>query len=181
VGRLGDLSHRLSDLQSGSRRQAVDGEVEVDDQLITGKLPAIAVTRDRGKCSAIHDGDLPEQVRPAVGSASGSGLPTIPAQPVRRVEHALRQHPSLVHRRPANDHLDNAVIGRRAAHAGRDSLDVGERTMEGNMLGEPIGHAGFDRAHDPLPLSGSPGVSSEDCFVDPARQVIISRRAANLA
>jgi hypothetical protein len=110
--RLGDFSHRVADLQLGSCREVVDRQVEVDNQLIAGKLPAIAVTRDGCEYSAIHDGDLAERVRLAIGRAGAAGLPIVPAKPVRRVEHALLEHPPLVGCRSANDHLDNAVIRR---------------------------------------------------------------------
>src|SRR5215213_5444513 len=39
---LGHLSYRLADLQPGARRQVVHRAVEVDDELVSGKLPAVA-------------------------------------------------------------------------------------------------------------------------------------------
>ena len=119
VRRLSDLSQRLADLQAGSCRQVVDGEVEVDDHLITGKLPAIALARDGGKCSAIHDGDLPERVRPAI--AGEGGRPTVPAEARAVVEHALREHPSL------------DIAGRQTIISTRPS-SVGELPMPAAIL-----------------------------------------------
>jgi len=68
------LSHRLPDLQPGAHGQVVDRQVEVNNQLIAGELPALVVARDGRNCSTVHDWYLPERVRAAVGSAGGPGL-----------------------------------------------------------------------------------------------------------
>jgi hypothetical protein len=66
VRRLGHLGYGLTDLQSSTGRQAVDGEIKVNDQLITGKLPTIPITRDGREHPAVHQCDLPEWIGCAV-------------------------------------------------------------------------------------------------------------------
>src|SRR5207342_2383458 len=101
---------------------------EIDDQLVAGKLPAIALTRDGVKCPAVHDCDLPKRVGYAVRSAGASRLPRVAAKPMRHLEHAFGENPPLIRGRPGDDHLDDAVFCRGAAHGGCDSLHLGEWT-----------------------------------------------------
>jgi hypothetical protein len=116
----------------------------------------MAGTDDRRRCNR----DLPERVGPAAGSAGSACLPAVPEKPMRHVEHAFIENSSLVDARTANDHLDDTVIHRGAAHYGRSSLDLGEWTMEGNMCGELLSHAGLDRAYEALPFDVSLGIGS---------------------
>lgn len=152
VLRLGHHSYSFADLQSSPCGQAVHRQVEVDDQLVAGQLPAIALTRDGCQYSTVHDSDLAERVSIAIGRGGPSRLPGVPTKPMNRVERAFGKNSSLVGSRSADDHLDAAVLRRRAARRGGDSLDLGAWTMVRNMLGVSVGDAGFDRAHSPAPL-----------------------------
>jgi hypothetical protein len=67
---------------------------------------------------------------------------------MHHVEHAFVENHSLSRCRTADDHLNDADIAWRAAHTGRCLLDVGERTMVWNVLGELISHARIECAHD---------------------------------
>ena len=58
VRRLGHLSHSLADLEPGACGQVVNRQVEIDDQLVAGKLSAIALTRDGLECTSVDDCDL---------------------------------------------------------------------------------------------------------------------------
>src|SRR4029453_10402322 len=60
--------------QLRARRQVVDRKVEVDDQLVSGKLPAVAGARNGGQRPAVHDRDLSERVRPCTVSPRASQL-----------------------------------------------------------------------------------------------------------
>src|SRR5215207_11365285 len=107
---LGHLSDRLADLQQRAGRQVVDRNVEVDDQLVSGKLPAVAGARNGGQNPAVHDRDLSERIRPSTGGVSPPSLPVVPAEPVHRIEDATLQDPSLLDSGSTDDHLDNAII-----------------------------------------------------------------------
>src|SRR5215203_7304170 len=144
---LGHLGYRLADLQPGARRQVVDRNVEVDDQLVSGKLPAVAGARNGGQHPAVHDRDLSERVRPSTGGVSPPSLPAVPAEPVHRVEDAMLQDPSLIDSGSTNDHLDNAMICGGGAQARGYLLELSKPTMVRNMLGKLLGHALLDRAH----------------------------------
>jgi hypothetical protein len=120
-------------------------------ELIAGKLPSITMARDRCQYSTVHHSDLPERIGGAGRSADSPTLPTISPKPMRRVEHAFLENPSLIDGRTADDHLNDAGIAWRAPHAGRGFLDFGERTMICNMLGKLLSHARFECAHDPPP------------------------------
>src|SRR4029453_12287306 len=161
---LGHFSHRLADLQLRARRQVVDREVEVDDQLVSGKLPAVAGTRNGGQHPAVHDRDLSERVRPFTGGSSPPRLPVVPTESVHRVEDPMQQDSSLLDSWPADDHLDNALICRRGAQAGRYLLELSKPSMVGHMLGELFGQALLDHAH--VLLSGRLE-SSEHCSLGP--------------
>jgi hypothetical protein len=67
------------------------------------------------------------------------------------LERAFVENHALVPGRSADDHLDDAILGRGAAQSGRGSLDFGARAMVGNLLGEPLSDAGLDRAHSLRP------------------------------
>jgi hypothetical protein len=132
---LGHLSYRLSDLQPRARRQVVDRNVEVDDQLVSSKLPAVAGVRNRRQHPAVHDRDLSERVRPSSRGVSTPMLPVVPREPVRRVEDAMLQDPSLLNGGSADDHLDTpaSVIRSRGEPL---SLELSKSTMVRNMLDE---------------------------------------------
>jgi tRNA G18 (ribose-2'-O)-methylase SpoU len=172
VRRLGHLGHRFADLQARARRQAVDRQVKVDDQLIPRKLPAVATARDSREHPAVHDGNLPQGVGPAVASAAASPrLPIVPAESMGRVEDTHLENLSLFRGRPTDDHLDDAGIRRRGPDRRREPLELDKPTMVGNVLGEFLRHAGFDRAHKPLPPVDP---SSEKCRTDTVRLVPIT-------
>jgi hypothetical protein len=161
---LGHLSHRLADLQQSARWQIVDRNVEVDDQLVSSKLPAVAGARNGGQHPAVHDRDLSERVRPSTGGVSTPSLPVVPAEAVHSVQDSMLQDLSLIDSGSADDHLDNAVICRRGAQAGGYLLELSKPTMVRNVLGELFGHALLYRAH--VLLSGRLE-SSEHCSLNP--------------
>jgi hypothetical protein len=51
---LSHLGHNLADLQPRARWKVVDRNVEVDDQLVSGKLLAVAGARNRRQHPAVH-------------------------------------------------------------------------------------------------------------------------------
>jgi hypothetical protein len=51
---LSHLGHSLADLQPRARWKVVDRNVEVDDQLVSGKLLAVAGARNRRQHPAVH-------------------------------------------------------------------------------------------------------------------------------
>src|SRR4051794_16881967 len=110
VRRLRHRNHSLTDLQPSARWQTVDRQIEINDELITGQLPPITITRDRCEHPAVHDSDLPERVRAAIGSCGSPGLPAISFKPMDGVEDSFLENPSLINRWSADDHFDRSHI-----------------------------------------------------------------------
>src|SRR4051794_21921015 len=120
----GDLDHRLSDRQLRTRGHIRDAEIEIDEQLIAGQMPAALVLRDECHNPRVHQVELHVWMRAAVGGPPAAAMPpTIADETVDEIELPFGENFPLPPLRPPNDHLQHAIVGRR-------SIDLIEPRLE---------------------------------------------------
>ncbi len=129
VGLLGHLDDRRTDAQARPGRRSVDREVEVDDELVAGERPALAVDPGDGlERSGTHDVQLGERIGGAARSPTAATLEVVVAdEPHARAQLPDLEYPPFPHRRPGDDQFDDPDVGRRR----RDMIEVGIEFLGG--------------------------------------------------
>ena len=109
---VGDLDDRGAEVELGARREVGAGQVEVDEELIAGLRPTVAiVTGEQRDRPGVHDRDLALGLgRAVLGLAAAPLLPRVADETDVLVQLAGVEQLALAHGRAADDELDEPVV-----------------------------------------------------------------------
>src|SRR5262249_38730645 len=117
-----DLEHRRTDLEPRAGLQVLGADVEVDVDLVTGERPPVPRLGDERDRPRVHHRDL--------GFDAAAPLePRIADETLGGVDSPFLEDLPFVLRRTPDDHLDLAIVPRRAANLVNAGFQRGELEM----------------------------------------------------
>jgi hypothetical protein len=138
--RVRHFDYRAAERQAGPRWQVGVAQIEVNEELVARKLPAIFVLRYQGDGAGIHDVELHFGMGSAVGcSRTPTCYPAIADEALRRIEVSFFEDFTRFGAGTAYDEMENAFVLRRPSDCVQATLQLGDgQVLRGQKVGPPF-------------------------------------------